>query len=69
MVEIFKEVGDKFLKVFVDNFNIHNETWEGHLQDIHVVLQWLKEVNLKLNIGKCCFTTKNIMFFNHVVNN
>ncbi len=39
MVEIFKEVGDKFLKVFVDNFNIHNETWEGHLQDIHVVLQ------------------------------
>jgi hypothetical protein len=34
-----------------------------------VVLQWLKEVNLKLNIGKCCFTTKNIMFFNHVVNN
>lgn len=39
VVEIFKEMGDKFLKLFVDDFNIHNETWESHLQHIHVVLQ------------------------------
>jgi hypothetical protein len=39
MVEIFKEMGDKFLKLFVVDFNIHNGTWENHLQHIHVVLQ------------------------------
>ncbi len=38
MVEIFKEMGEKFLKLLVDVFNIQNETWEGHLQHIHVVL-------------------------------
>jgi len=25
MSEVFKELGDKFLKVFVDDFNVHSE--------------------------------------------
>ncbi len=28
---IFKELGDKFLKIFVDDLNVHSENWEGHL--------------------------------------
>jgi hypothetical protein len=31
MSSIFKEMGDKFLKVFVDDLNIHSESWEDHL--------------------------------------
>jgi hypothetical protein len=31
MSEVFKNLGDKFLKVFVDDLNIHSESWEDHL--------------------------------------
>jgi len=27
MTEVFKDLGDTFLKVFVDDLNVHNEKW------------------------------------------
>jgi len=67
MSEVLKDLGDKFLKVFVDDFNIHNKSWEEHLQHLDVVFFKLREVNLKLNPNKCCFVAKNITFLGHVV--
>jgi hypothetical protein len=32
MTKVFGEYMDKFLKVFVDDLNIHSMTWENHLQ-------------------------------------
>jgi hypothetical protein len=69
MSTIFKELGDKFLKIFVDDLNIHSENWEEHLQHLDVVFFKLREVNLKLNPIKCCFAAKNITFLGHVVSN
>jgi hypothetical protein len=67
MSKVFKDLGSKFLKVFVDDHNVHNKSWEEHLQHLDAVFFKLKEVNLKLNPNKCCFATKNITFLNHVV--
>jgi hypothetical protein len=67
MSKVFKDLGSKFLKVFVDDLNVHNKSWEEHLQHLDAVFFKLKEVNLKLNPNKCCFATKNITFLNHVV--
>ncbi len=67
MSEVFKDLGSKFLKVFVDDLNVHNESWEEHLQHLGVVLYKLKEVNFKLNPNKCCFAAKSITFLGHVV--
>jgi hypothetical protein len=67
MSEAFRNLGDKFLKVFVDDLNVHNESWEEHLQHLDVVFSKLREVNLKLSSNKCCFPTKNITFLGHVV--
>jgi hypothetical protein len=64
---VFKELGDKFLKVFVDDLNVQSECWEDHLRHLDAVLSKLREVNLKLNPGKCCFTAKSITFLGHVV--
>jgi uncharacterized membrane protein YqhA len=64
-----KKLGDKFLKIFVDDLNIHNENWEEHLQHLDVVFFKLKEINLKLNLSKCCFAAKSITFLGHVVSN
>jgi putative transposase len=62
MTEVFKDFGDTFLKVFVDDLNVHNEKWQDHLQHLSVVLSRLREVNLKLNPSKCCFATGSIVF-------
>ncbi len=39
MSSVFKEMGDKFLKVFVDDLNIHSENWEDHLRHLGAVLR------------------------------
>jgi hypothetical protein len=68
MTEVFKDVGDSFLKVFVDDLNVHSEEWQDHLQHLGVVLSRLREVNLKLNPSKCYFAATSVVFLGHVVN-
>jgi len=67
MSEVFKDLGSKFLKGFVDDLNVHSKSWEEHLQHLDAVLYKLREVNLKLNPNKCCFVAKNITLLGHVV--
>jgi hypothetical protein len=69
MSTIFKELGETFLKIFVDDLNIHIENWDKHLQHLDVVFFKLREVNLKLNPNICCFAAKSITFLGHVVSN
>ncbi len=63
------KLGDKFLKMFGDDLNVHNESWEEHLQYFNVTFLKLREMNLKLNTSKCCFVAKSITFLGHVYNN
>ncbi len=67
MLEVFKDLGSRFLKVFVDDLNVHNESWGEHLQHLDAVFFKLREVNLKLNPSNCCFAAKSITFLGHVV--
>ncbi len=69
MSNIFKRFGDNFLKMFIDDFNVNNESWDEHLQHLHGVFFKFQKVNMKLNPKKCCFVAKNITFFCHIVNN
>jgi len=64
---VFRELGDKFLKAFVDDLNVHSENWEDHLLHLEAILSKLREVNLKLNPGKCCFAAESIVFLGYVV--
>jgi hypothetical protein len=38
MADIFKEWTNQFLKMFIDDFNIHSGTWNEHLGHIKLVL-------------------------------
>jgi hypothetical protein len=69
MADIFKEWTNQFVKVFVDDVNIHIGTWNEHLYHIRPVPQKLKGVNFKLNPSKCCFVSRSITFLGHVVDN
>jgi hypothetical protein len=68
MAKVFKDWIDQFLKVFVDDINIHNNDWKDHLDHMKMVFERMWDVNLKLNLGKCCFGAKEITFLRHVVN-
>jgi len=68
MVDVFKDWTDQFLKIFVDDVNVHNNYWKDHLNHLRMFFDRLKLVNLKLNPGKCCFKAKEITFLGHVVN-
>jgi hypothetical protein len=59
---VFKDLGSEFLKVFVDDLNVHSKNWEDHLQHLEAVLAKLREVKLKLNPGKCGFAARSIVF-------
>jgi hypothetical protein len=67
MSKVFKDLGSNFLKIFVDDLNVHNKSWEEHLQHLGIVMYKFKEVNLKLNPNKCRFAAKSITFLGHVV--
>jgi len=67
MAYIFKEWINQFVKMFVDDVNIHSGTWNEDLCHIRLVFQKLKRVNLKLNLNKCCFGFKSITFLGHIV--
>jgi hypothetical protein len=57
---------DKFLKVFVNDLNVHIMIWEEHLEHLWFVLLRLKEINLKLNPRKCEFAKVILTFLGHV---
>jgi hypothetical protein len=67
MIKVFGGYMDKFLKIFVDDLNIHNMTWECQLNHFQFVLLNLKEVNMKFNLIKCEFAKISIGFLSHVV--
>jgi hypothetical protein len=51
----------------MDDLNIHNVTWEAHLNHIRMVLQKLRDVNMKFNPNKCILFVKNIILLGLVV--
>lgn len=67
VIEVFNVYLDKFLKVFVDDLNVHSFSWEEHLKHLRYVLLHLKEVNLKLNSGKFDFAKFSLSFLGYVV--
>ena len=52
---------------YLDDIILHSKTQEEHLQRLEVLLQRLKDVNLKLKPSKCCLMKKRVTFLGHVV--
>jgi hypothetical protein len=68
MAHVFKDWINQFLKMFVDDVNVHRNDWRDHLNHLRMVFDKLKLVNLKLNPEKYCFGAKEITFMGHVIN-
>jgi Mg2+ and Co2+ transporter CorA len=67
MAKMFKDWIKQFLKVFVDDVNIHSQTWEEHLTHLKAILTRLQEVNLKLNPDKYSFGAQKFVYLGYVM--
>jgi uncharacterized NAD(P)/FAD-binding protein YdhS len=63
MANVFKDWIDQFLKIFVEDVNVHRNDWRDHLNHLRMVFDKLKLVNLKLNAKKMLFWSKGNNFY------
>ncbi len=56
-----------FCQVYLDNILIYSKTRWKHKQHVKMILNCLQEVNLQMNIWKCKFDVKEIIFLEVIV--
>ena len=59
--------GPNFVRVYLDDLLVYSKTLEEHLQHLSMVLDRLREVNLKLQPAKCHFFRQSVEFLGHIL--
>ncbi|XP_058760778.1 uncharacterized protein LOC131634138 [Vicia villosa] len=67
MMSIFADYIDNIMEVFMDDFSVCGEDFEGCLSNLEKVLDRSVQVNLVLNWEKCHFMVKQGIVLGHVV--
>jgi hypothetical protein len=57
----------RFVLVFFDDILIFSLSWAEHLRNIQVVLSMLQEHCLFIKHSKCSFSTRTMVYLNHVI--
>ena len=55
MTGIFSDMIEHILEIFMENFSVFGDSYEGCLENLRRVLERCKEKNLVLNWDKCHF--------------
>jgi len=67
MNEILKEYIGKFVIVYLDDILIFSRTREEHLQHVRKVLEKLQQNKLLINLKKCTFLQKELIYLRFVI--
>src|SRR6185295_16510235 len=67
MDQVFYDVTWKFVLVYMDDIIIYSRTLIEHYHHLERVFQLLLDAGLKLNLDKCDFFKKQILFLGHLV--
>ena len=67
MNEVLKEFLGRFVIVYLDDIFIFSKTLEEHLIHFSKVLDKLREENLLINLKKCSFVKKELVYLRFVV--
>ena len=65
--QCLSDLNMKNCAIYLDNLIIFCSTLEEHLERLDMVLQRLKECNLKLNSNKCKFLQTKVKYVGHIV--
>ena len=67
MMGIFSDMIEIILEIFMDDFSVFGDSYEGCLENLHKVLEICQEKNLVLNWEKCHFMVTQGIVLGHIV--
>jgi len=67
MEECLGDYNMKICVIYLDDLIIFSDTFEEHLERLHLILQRLRECGIKLSSEKCFFLKKKVKFLGHVI--
>ena len=67
MNDIFQDLLDAFVIIYLDDILIFSNSSEEHIQHVHTVLQRLLQHNLYAKLEKCEFHTQKVEFLGYVI--
>ena len=67
MMGIFSEMIEIILEIFMDDFSVFGDSYEGCLENLRKVLERCQEKNLMLNWEKCHFMVTQGIVLGHIV--
>ncbi|KAM1157126.1 hypothetical protein ACFX2B_027540 [Malus domestica] len=67
MVSIFSDFVEKIIEVFMDDFSVFGDSFDGCLDNLTIILKRCVETNLVLNWEKCHFMVRQGIVLGHIV--
>ena len=67
MDEVLRGLTFKICLVYIDDIIVFSRTFEEHMTNLELVLERLKEANLKASVKKCHFMKEKVKFLGHIV--
>ena len=67
MMNIFSDMVEKFVEVFIDDFSIFGPNFDECLNHLKIVLKRCEECNLVLNWKKCHFMVRQGIVLGHAI--
>ncbi|CAN6583707.1 unnamed protein product [Malus baccata var. baccata] len=67
MMSIFSDYVEKIIEVFIDDFSVFGDSFDGCLHNLSLILKRCIETNLVLNWEKCHFMVKQGIVLGHII--
>ncbi|CAN6700806.1 unnamed protein product [Malus baccata var. baccata] len=67
MMSIFSDYAEKIIEVFMDDFSVFGDSFDGCLHNLSLILKRCVETNLVLNWEKCHFMVKQGIVLGHII--
>ncbi|CAN6677839.1 unnamed protein product [Malus baccata var. baccata] len=67
MMSIFSDYVEKIVEVFMDDFRVFGDSFDGCLHNLSLILKRCVETNLVLNWEKCHFMVKQGIVLGHII--
>ncbi|KAM0981411.1 hypothetical protein TB1_013764 [Malus domestica] len=67
MMSIFSDFVEKIIEVFMDDFSVFGDSFDGCLHNLSLILKRCVETNLVLNWEKCHFMVKQEIVLGHII--
>ena len=64
---VLRDVIGKICLVYLDDIIVFSRSVEGHLKNLKVIFDLLREANLKLKLAKCKFLEESVQYLGHVI--